>query len=260
MRWQADRGGMIAVVAASLLPVVAARPGRASAQRGPTCARRSRSSPRPATFIAVASLVAPKCSPAGDRRCALGEILPGLAIAFEVEPLGLLFALIASGLWFVSGIYSIGYMRGNEEAHQTRFYVCFALAIAAAHRRGACRQPAHAVPLLRGAHVRHLSAGDAPRRRQGAARRAHVPRAAAALVDAVPAARDDRHLVGRGHARFRRRRHPRRQGRAARPPPGCSRSTRSASARRRSCRCTAGCPRRWSRRRRSPRCCTRWRW
>src|SRR5690606_2251796 len=59
-------------------------------------------------------------------------IFPGLAVAFEIEPLGLLFALVASGLWFVSGIYSIGYMRGNGEAHQTRFFVCFALAIAAA--------------------------------------------------------------------------------------------------------------------------------
>lgn len=62
----------------------------------------------------------------------LGEVIPGVAIAFEAEPLGLLFGLIASGLWFVSAIYSIGYMRGNDEAHQTRFFVCFALAIAAA--------------------------------------------------------------------------------------------------------------------------------
>jgi multicomponent Na+:H+ antiporter subunit D len=62
----------------------------------------------------------------------LGEILPGLALAFELEPLGLLFALIASGLWFVSAIYCIGYMRGNREEHQTRFYACFALAIGCA--------------------------------------------------------------------------------------------------------------------------------
>ncbi|MGH8667506.1 MAG: monovalent cation/H+ antiporter subunit D family protein [Burkholderiales bacterium] len=60
------------------------------------------------------------------------EVMPGLPIAFEVEPLGMLFALIASALWFVSGLYSIGYMRGNDEAHQTRFYACFALAIATA--------------------------------------------------------------------------------------------------------------------------------
>lgn len=62
----------------------------------------------------------------------LGEIMPALEIRLELEPLGLLFALVASGLWFVSGVYSIGYMRGNDEAHQTRFFVCFALAICAA--------------------------------------------------------------------------------------------------------------------------------
>jgi len=59
------------------------------------------------------------------------ELLPGIALGFRVEPLGMLFALIASGLWIVNSIYSIGYMRGNEEPHQTRFYVCFALALAA---------------------------------------------------------------------------------------------------------------------------------
>ncbi|MEO8653134.1 MAG: proton-conducting transporter membrane subunit [Ramlibacter sp.] len=57
------------------------------------------------------------------------EPFPGIAIAFEVEPLGMLFALVASLLWIVSSVYSIGYMRANEESHQTRFYVCFALAI-----------------------------------------------------------------------------------------------------------------------------------
>jgi multicomponent Na+:H+ antiporter subunit D len=69
----------------------------------------------------------------GERpRLVLGEILPGLGLVLELEPLGLLFAMIASGLWFVSAVYSIGYMRGNNEANQTRFYVCFALAIASA--------------------------------------------------------------------------------------------------------------------------------
>src|SRR5690606_28745679 len=82
-------------------------------------------------FVAIVSLSGDVL--AGERPALrLMEIFPGLALAFEVEPLGLLFALIASGLWFVSGIYSIGYMRGNDEAHQTRFFVCFALAIAAA--------------------------------------------------------------------------------------------------------------------------------
>ncbi|MCB1933910.1 MAG: monovalent cation/H+ antiporter subunit D family protein [Candidatus Accumulibacter sp.] len=62
----------------------------------------------------------------------LFELLPGLEIAFRLEPLGMLFALVASALWIVNSLYSIGYMRANHEEHQTRFYVCFALAITAA--------------------------------------------------------------------------------------------------------------------------------
>lgn len=59
------------------------------------------------------------------------EIFPALAIAFAVEPLGLIFALIASFLWLVTTLYSIGYMRGHGEHNQTRFYAFFAIAIAA---------------------------------------------------------------------------------------------------------------------------------
>ncbi|MBK7665311.1 MAG: monovalent cation/H+ antiporter subunit D family protein [Sterolibacteriaceae bacterium] len=80
-------------------------------------------------LLTVVSLVAPVL--AGARpAAAFFEILPGLPIAFEVEPLGMLFALVASSLWIVNSVYSIGYMRGNDEARQTRFYVCFALALA----------------------------------------------------------------------------------------------------------------------------------
>ncbi len=82
-------------------------------------------------FLCVAALL-PEVLDGARPHLRLLEPLPGLPIAFEVEPLGMLFALIASGLWIVNSIYSIGYMRGNKEAHQTRFYVCFALALAAA--------------------------------------------------------------------------------------------------------------------------------
>lgn len=58
------------------------------------------------------------------------EPIAGLNIAFSIEPLGMLFSLVSSFLWIVTSIYSIGYMRGHNEQHQTRFYVCFALAIA----------------------------------------------------------------------------------------------------------------------------------
>lgn len=60
------------------------------------------------------------------------EIVPGLPIAFRLEPLGQLFALVASGLWIVTSIYAIGYMRGNRESNQTRFYFFFAISISAA--------------------------------------------------------------------------------------------------------------------------------
>lgn len=61
----------------------------------------------------------------------VGDILPGLGLHFEVEPLGMVFALVAGSLWFVNSVYSIGYMRANNEPRQTPFYVCFAIAIAA---------------------------------------------------------------------------------------------------------------------------------
>jgi multicomponent Na+:H+ antiporter subunit D len=57
------------------------------------------------------------------------DVVPGLTLSFKVEPLGMLFALIASGLWIVNSIYSIGYMRGNNEPRQTPFYISFAVAI-----------------------------------------------------------------------------------------------------------------------------------
>ena len=59
----------------------------------------------------------------------LFSLLPGLSIALHSEPLSILFALVASGLWIVTSVYAIGYMRANQEKHQTRFYVCFAVAI-----------------------------------------------------------------------------------------------------------------------------------
>ncbi len=60
------------------------------------------------------------------------EVLPGLSLALKVEPLGLLFALVASSLWIVTALYAVGYMRGHHEKNQTRFFTFFAIAIAAA--------------------------------------------------------------------------------------------------------------------------------
>jgi len=64
-------------------------------------------------------------------RLEVAQPVPGLVIAFTIEPLGMAFALIASLLWPVTTLYAIGYMRSHHERRQTRFYMCFALSIAA---------------------------------------------------------------------------------------------------------------------------------
>jgi multicomponent Na+:H+ antiporter subunit D len=79
-------------------------------------------------FVLVASLY-PEIMAGGRPSLVIGEMLPGLSIAFTVEPLGLIFACIASFLWIINSLYSIGYMRANNEKNQTRFYVCFAIAL-----------------------------------------------------------------------------------------------------------------------------------
>ncbi len=85
-----------------------------------------------ALFWFVASL-APHVLAGATPGVLLVRLLPGgLSLVLRLEPLGMLFALVASGLWIVTSLYSIGYMRGHGEAHQTRFYVCFAVSICAA--------------------------------------------------------------------------------------------------------------------------------
>jgi multicomponent Na+:H+ antiporter subunit D len=83
-------------------------------------------------FVVVAGVILPAVQAGARPRLEIVEVLPGLSLAFEVEPLGMLFALVASGLWIVTTLYSIGYMRGHHEENQTRFYICFALAISGA--------------------------------------------------------------------------------------------------------------------------------
>lgn len=83
-------------------------------------------------LFAVAIMIAVKTSNGVPPELSLGEAVPGLEFALKVEPLGALFALVASGLWIVNSFYSIGYMRGNRERNQTRFYMCFAIALCGA--------------------------------------------------------------------------------------------------------------------------------
>ena len=61
----------------------------------------------------------------------LFEIAPGVGFSLVADPLGVFFALVASGLWIVTSAYSIGYMRGHHEKKQTRFFASFALSLSA---------------------------------------------------------------------------------------------------------------------------------
>lgn len=62
----------------------------------------------------------------------LFHTLPGVDFKFRVDALGMIFATIASFLWIVASVYSVGYMRSGKEHAQTRFFACFTVSIFAA--------------------------------------------------------------------------------------------------------------------------------
>jgi multicomponent Na+:H+ antiporter subunit D len=65
-------------------------------------------------------------------RVEIAQFTPGFSMTLQLEPLGMLFALVASGLWVLTTAYAMGYMRAHHEANQTRFFACFGIAIFAA--------------------------------------------------------------------------------------------------------------------------------
>ena len=81
-----------------------------------------------ATFIVVLNILA-NVGNTTTATFVLFEVMPGLELAFNVEPLGMMFAILASGLWIVTHIYGIGYMRVNNEDDHARFFACFSFAI-----------------------------------------------------------------------------------------------------------------------------------
>ena len=101
------------------------------------CARRPRLQEAVSVAAAVALFglvvsLAPAVVAGAAPRVALFDIVPGLPVAFALEPLGMLFALVASFLWIATTVYSIGYVRANREGHRTRYYACFAVALSCA--------------------------------------------------------------------------------------------------------------------------------
>jgi multicomponent Na+:H+ antiporter subunit D len=61
----------------------------------------------------------------------LFRIAPDIGFTLRVDQFGIFFAIIASGLWIFTSFYSIGYVRGNNEKKQTRYFASFAVCLSA---------------------------------------------------------------------------------------------------------------------------------
>ncbi|MCX8043560.1 MAG: monovalent cation/H+ antiporter subunit D family protein [Desulfobacterota bacterium] len=57
-------------------------------------------------------------------------LYPGIAVRLCLDGMGLLFAATASLLWVAASVYCIGYLKTLQEHAQTRFYVCYTIALA----------------------------------------------------------------------------------------------------------------------------------
>lgn len=119
------------ILLALVVPLIGAI-GIAAASRISPNAREAVTLITAATLAWVVWSLVPELMQGGRPSLFVSEVVPGVEIAFRVEPLGMLFAALASSLWIVNSIYSIGYMRGNNEPNQTRFYIFFAVALSAA--------------------------------------------------------------------------------------------------------------------------------
>jgi multicomponent Na+:H+ antiporter subunit D len=119
-----------AILVAIVLPLVGALAIVLAGRIGPNI-REAATAITSLSLIWVVWGLLPTLMDGGRPSVEVSELMPGLTIAFTVEPLGMLFAALASGLWLINSIYSVGYMRGNKEKNQTRFFACFALALSA---------------------------------------------------------------------------------------------------------------------------------
>lgn len=62
----------------------------------------------------------------------LGTFVSDIELQIRADALGMVFALVSSGLYVVTVLYSIGYMRGHHEPFQTRFFAMLCTSVGAA--------------------------------------------------------------------------------------------------------------------------------
>ncbi|WP_276271497.1 cation:proton antiporter [Haloarcula litorea] len=113
------------LVSALAIPVVLSLESRPNVREGVTLTVAA------AKFAIVASMV-PGVLSGTVYVTSLADLGAGLSISLRADPLGILFALLASLLWIVTSFYSIGYMRGLDEHAQTRYFAAFAASLASA--------------------------------------------------------------------------------------------------------------------------------
>ncbi len=89
------------------------------------------------TFVAGLALLATviylciDVAQGGRPELRMGTFAGKFDFTLKLEPLGATFAAIASSLWIINSVFTLGYMRGNNEVKQTRFFAFVAIAIAA---------------------------------------------------------------------------------------------------------------------------------
>jgi multicomponent Na+:H+ antiporter subunit D len=108
-----------ALLAAALIPLSAHRPAL----------RESWSLLAAAAQAALVFALLPGAARGVVRESSLVELAPGLPLLLRADALGTVFAALSSGLWVLTTVYSIGYVRGLREHAQTRYFCAFALCL-----------------------------------------------------------------------------------------------------------------------------------
>jgi len=112
----------------ALLPAGAAVPLIVVWRRWPVL-RDSTSVAAAAAQTALVAVMVPSVLAGGVLVCRPLPLVPGVPLLLRADPFGILFALVASALWLVTTVYSIGYTRALQERAQTRYFAAFALSL-----------------------------------------------------------------------------------------------------------------------------------
>ena len=98
-------------------------------------------------FVAVYAMI-PQIMEGQALRFTLVPLAKNLALELRVDAFGMIFALLASFLWIVVSVYSIGYMRSLKGACPDAVLLLLCHGALRCKRCGALREPAHALHVL----------------------------------------------------------------------------------------------------------------